>query len=237
MNRSNQDTSDRRLFARLRSGLKPKTRDRQKSPSAIPAIATTSASRASQTPPPASEVPDTPEPIVQGPETNDSREEDSFSMPNEAVPALSATSSTLPIAIPATAQPDDSRDRERTEKRYTDAVEELQKSIKLQRKNWKPFAIPTFKSFANVTDPIPQLQKDIESTLNARADSFKDPGLWSTTKRVTEKIFTAITPLAKNVLVVAKEGSNVSHFRKILLIPDSRIKPIWPVVRWVIAFN
>jgi len=209
MNRSNQDTSDRRLFARLRSGLKPKTRDRQKSPSAIPAIATTPASPASQTPPPASEVPDTPEPIVQGPEANDSREEDSFSMPNEAVPALSATSSTLPIAIPAIAQPDDSRDRERTEKRYTDAVEELQKSIKLQRKNWKPFAIPTFKSFANVTDPIPQLQKDIESTLNARADSFKDPGLWSTTKRVTEKIFTAITPLAKNVLVVAKEGSNV----------------------------
>jgi hypothetical protein len=111
-------------------------------------------------------------------------------------------------AIPET-QVDPSGDRERTEKRYRKAVEQLHKSVKLPRKNWEAFEIPDFKNLADVINPIPQLQEDIKKTLDARASSFKDPRFWSTSKRVAEKIFTAITPFAINFLSVANEGSAV----------------------------
>jgi hypothetical protein len=111
-------------------------------------------------------------------------------------------------ATPA-AQLDPSGDRERTEKRYCQAVELLQTSVKLPWKNWEAFEIPEFKNLADVINPIPQLQEDIKKTLEARASSFKDPRFWSTSKRVAERIFTAITIFAINFLSVANEGSAV----------------------------
>jgi hypothetical protein len=104
---------------------------------------------------------------------------------------------------------DPSGDREKTEKRYCEAVELLQSSVKVPQKNWEAFEIPEFKNLADVIHPIPQLQEDIKKTLDARASSFNDPRFWSTSKRVAERIFTAITPFAINFLSVANEGSAV----------------------------
>src|SRR5271155_618375 len=118
------------------------------------------------------------------------------------LPSPTATVSATPAA-----QLDPSGDRERTEKRYQEAVELLQNSVKLPRKNWEAFEIPEFKNLADVINPIPQLQEDIKNTLDARASSFKDPHFWSTSKRVAERIFMAITPFAINFLSVANEGS------------------------------
>jgi hypothetical protein len=212
MDRSN----NRRLFGMLRSERKAKTRAAQKSPAVIPGIAesipTSSTHPSSTSSPPAShtsKVIETLDGVPQALEATDTRDEETLPSSSNFVPALVATSSAPSIGAHRL---DDASDRERTEKRYRKAVEQLQKSIKLPRKNWEAFAIPDFKDFADVTNPIPQLQDDIKKTLDARAESFKDPGLWSTTKRVTEKIFTAITPLAKNVLLVAKAGSNVYAF-------------------------
>src|SRR5271155_3926972 len=123
-----------------------------------------------------------------------------------AVPPLTEHATVTVSATPA-AQLDPSGDRERTEKRYQEAVELLQNSVKLPRKNWEAFEIPEFKNLADVINPIPQLQEDIKNTLDARASSFKDPHFWSTSKRVAERIFMAITPFAINFLSVANEGS------------------------------
>src|SRR5271170_4167528 len=138
--------------------------------------------------------------------------------PPKAQTAISPSAETVTIAsvatsptatLSATPQLDRSGDRERTETRYRKAVEELQKSVKLPRKNWEGFEIPKLKTLADVINPVPQLQEDIKKTLDARASSFNDPGFWATSKRVTEKIFTAVTPFAINFLSVANEGSAV----------------------------
>jgi hypothetical protein len=111
--------------------------------------------------------------------------------------------------LPRAAEPNPSIDRERTERRYEKAVEKLTKAITLPRKNWEAFEIPDFKNLADVTDPIRQLQDDIAKTLDARNNAFKDPSFWSKTKRVTEGVFTTISPFVKNILLVSKEGSSV----------------------------
>jgi len=118
-------------------------------------------------------------------------------------------SPTATVSATPGAQIDPSGDRERTEKRYREAVEHLHNSVKLPRKNWEAFEIPELKHLADVINPIPQLQEDIKKTLDARASSFKDPHFWSTSKRVAERIFMAITPFAINFLSVANEGSAV----------------------------
>jgi len=210
MDRSSHGKGDRKLFGMLRSGGKSKTRSVQKAITAVPGIAESIPATGTDPAVTSStchiaEVDQTPDAAPQAIETG---EETSLSS------LLKISPSPLPAAVlspPSTAAAGlgVSGDRERTEKRYKDAVDQLQRSIKLPRKNWEAFAIPDFKDFPDVTNPIPQLQVDIEKTMNARAASIRDPGFWSTTKRVTERIFTAITPLAKNVLFVAKEGSNV----------------------------
>ena len=199
MDQTNEGTGSRRRFARLRTALKPKTRDRQKAPVAVPGIA--------GPPTPASILPSssTNLPAIQAPEvTEDSEGVNTGS--SDIVSDEIVAGSKPPPPVDRT---DLSGDREKTEIRYREAMEQLKKSVKLPRKNWETFDIPDFKNLADVNNPIPQLQEDIKKTLDAKKKAFKDPSFWSKSKRVTETIFTAITPFAKNVLHVAKEGSNV----------------------------
>ena len=98
-------------------------------------------------------------------------------------------------------------DRERTERRYKEAVEQLEKSLNIPTGSWKTFEIPDFKDAADMTDPISQLRQEIKKTLDRR--TFKDPSFSSKSKHITERIFTALSPFAKNVLSVLKQGSAV----------------------------
>jgi hypothetical protein len=132
-------------------------------------------------------------------------------------------------------------DREKTERRYNEAVEKLKASIKHPPKKWSHFEIPSDKDFADLNNLIPVLQEDIDKTqeeihktLDAWKTSFKDLNLWSKSKYIIERIFTAIKPLAKNVLVVARGGSNVSPVKIYTFdVADSRLKPIRLVVWWI----
>src|SRR5437773_8229971 len=51
-----------------------------------------------------------------------------------------------PSATNTQTQPDLYGDRERTERRYKEAVEQLEKSLKLPTRHWKTFEIPDFKA-------------------------------------------------------------------------------------------
>ena len=73
--------------------------------------------------------------------------------------------------------------------------------------SWKTFEIPDFKDAADMTDPISQLRQEIKKTLDRR--TFKDPSFSTKSKHITERIFTALSPFAKNVLSVLKQGSAV----------------------------
>ena len=58
-------------------------------------------------------------------------------------------------------------------------------------------------------DPISGLRKRIKKTLDARAEAITHKTISARSKRWIEEIFTAIGPFAKNVLLVAKDGTNV----------------------------
>ena len=147
-------------------------------------------------------------------------------------------SRSMPISVPPVALVDLSGDNERTEKRYREAVEELKKSVKLPRKNWEAFDVPDFNNLTYVTNPILQLQEDIKKTLEARQASFQDKSFWAMRRRQAEKVFTAISPLTKNVLSVAKEGSNVFLFKVVTHADeDIYIKSVWLVIWWASTFD
>jgi hypothetical protein len=226
MDQTNEGTGVRRIFGRLRATLKPKTRDRQEAPVAVPGIAEPTTS-ASVLPSSSSNLPASqPLEVTEDSEGVNTGSSDIVSDEIAAPP-------------PPADRTDLSGDRETTEKRYREAVEQLKKSVKLPRKNWEAFDIPDFKNLCDVNNPIPQLQEDIKKTLDAKKEAFNDPSFWSKSKRVTETIFTAITPFAKNVLLVAKEGSNVFPVAKKLCtdLVDCRFKSIRLVMWWIAPFN
>jgi len=228
MDRNNQDNKDRSGFARLSTALKVKMRSRQKAPVPIPKIA--EPAKGAPILPPSS----TTLPADQAPEDSEGVNTGSSDIVSDGVAAIS----TSPPAPAPVARADHASDRENTENRYREAVKQLKKSVKLPRKNWETFDIPDFKNLADVNNPIPQLQEDIKKTLDAKKDAFEDPSFWSKSKRVTEKIFTAITPFAKNVLLVAKEGSNVFSVEKLLTdLVGFGAESIWLALWWIAPFN
>jgi hypothetical protein len=219
------------LFAKLSGALKPRIRKRRSAQPAIPSrtepatlIVASSIPTSSTTALPATQTPEVAADVSEG-----------VNMMNSAVaPDSLPCSANQQTALPL----DPSGDREKTEGRYKEAVEQLKKSVKLPRKNWETFEIPDFKNLVDVTDLIPQLQEDIKKTLDARKDAFKDQNFWSKSKRITEGIFIAISPFAKNFLFVAKQGSNVfpveDFFTDLVAVPAKSIRPaMW----WTTPFD
>jgi hypothetical protein len=103
-----------------------------------------------------------------------------------------------------------SGDRKRTEKRYEKAIQQLEASLRLKFRgaNWQPFEIPTFNDIIE-KDPFPQIRMDVEKMLDTREESIKDRSFWSKSKNIMGNIFTSTSPIAKNLLTIAKEGSSV----------------------------
>ena len=218
-------------FARLSSALKPRRRERQSTHIAIPAltepvtlIGTSSIATSSTATPPATQTLAVAADVSEGVNMMNS------GVAHDGLPRSASQQTAVQL--------DRSGDRERTERRYKEAVEQLKKSVKLPRENWETFDIPDFKNLADVTDPIPQLQDDIKKTLDARKDAFKDQSFWSKSKRITEGIFTAISPFAKNFLFVAKEGSSVlpveDFFTDLVVVS---VKSVWPFMWWTTPFD
>jgi hypothetical protein len=106
--------------------------------------------------------------------------------------------------------PNVSGDRKRTEKRYEKAVQQLEASLRLKFRgaNWQTFEVPRFNDIIE-KDPFPQIRTDIEKMLDTREESIKDQSFWSKSKNIMGNIFTATSPIAKNLLTIAKEGSSV----------------------------
>ena len=81
-------------------------------------------------------------------------------------------------------------------------------NLKFRGPDWPTFEIPKFD---NITDKenLLQMREDVEKFLNAREESIKDPNFWSKSKKKLRNIFTATSPIAKNLLQIAKQGSAV----------------------------
>jgi len=92
-------------------------------------------------------------------------------------------------------------DRERTEKRHTEATNRLEEALTLRNIKWETFHIPDLR-FTN-SESFPKLQQEIEKMLNAPKIPITDQTHWSKIKDMMERMFTAISPFSKHFLTVA----------------------------------
>jgi hypothetical protein len=98
-------------------------------------------------------------------------------------------------------------DKDRTQFRYKASVQKFQDALRSRKSLSNNLEIPNFETFGD--DPIPTLQQQVKTMLNARQRTMKNSHLWSKGKIMMEKIFTAMSPLAKNLLMIGKETAAV----------------------------
>ena len=99
-------------------------------------------------------------------------------------------------------------DRNGTEKRYKEAVEQLKNILAMNSTN---FEIPNFEALGH-SGSIKQLQEELArvlETTHVHENALKDMNLLSKSKRLVEKIVMAVTPFFTNTLQILKEGSSV----------------------------
>jgi hypothetical protein len=104
-------------------------------------------------------------------------------------------------------KPIDFGDRERTKARYEKAANKLKKSLSHCGENWGLFDIPEFNDIAD--NALLQIEETVENMLTAREKSMKNSEFWSKKKHAIQRIFTMVSPFAKNLLQIAKQGSSV----------------------------
>ena len=124
--------------------------------------------------------------------------------------SILTTAVTDPISLEPLQQ-DRFGDTRRTEIRYDKAVRNLKEALALPHSDWEVFQPPAFEDITNY-DSLAQLQADVTRVLDTRQATCASPQnrkLWSLGKRAIERSFVAISPVAKNVLQILKEGSSV----------------------------
>jgi hypothetical protein len=108
-------------------------------------------------------------------------------------------------------------DRGRTQLRYKASVIKLESVLRARKLSWKTFEVPKLE--VSQGDVIPQLQEQIKRMLDLRQQSGGNNDIWSKVKVMMERTFTALSPLAKNLLIVAKGASSVRPpFQNTLII-------------------
>lgn len=102
---------------------------------------------------------------------------------------------------------DSSGDRQRTEERYNAAISSLKETLEQRPANWGTVKLPEFEGLLEGQD-ISALQHAIEKRLGPRERS-PNQSIWEKGKRLIEQVFVVLSPLAQNLLVIAKEGQAV----------------------------
>jgi hypothetical protein len=90
-------------------------------------------------------------------------------------------------------------------------VMQLKESLNFRRVDWEAFEIPKLEDIADI-DPAPELLKEIDKLLEVRKSTIESQDWWSKGRRIIKNAFKAISPLAKNILQIAKEGQSVRYY-------------------------
>jgi len=99
-------------------------------------------------------------------------------------------------------------DRKRAEERYTDAYQLLKKATERNSQVWGRFEFDDLQGEpAKFDDAL--FKSQIHKALDSRQRALKDYSLGSQAKRLIESIYTALSPLAKNFLMVATNAQSV----------------------------
>jgi hypothetical protein len=114
-------------------------------------------------------------------------------------------------------------DKERTVRRYIEATKLLEGVVKGQEGRWKVFDFPELKGEPDEFNDA--LFKDkLNLAMEAKRNAIKNQTAWDKCKHIVQCSCTALSPFAKNFLLIAKEGSSVRTISTILsLIPFSSL--------------
>ena len=102
----------------------------------------------------------------------------------------------------------DYNDRQQVEKRYNEAVNQLREAIKIRKGSWGSFDLEGIIDEPERHDDS-LFKNKINAVLMSREASVKDKNGWSKFKYAVECIFTAFSPLVKNVLLATKDAQSV----------------------------
>ena len=105
------------------------------------------------------------------------------------------------------AKEDISGDRKRTEEKYLAAVSLLQQAIKQRSTGWEVLNLPKFDDVVEGQD-LPTLRHVIEKKLKP-IENPGNPTVWRKGRKLMEQAFVVLSPFAKNLLLIAKEGQSV----------------------------
>ena len=98
-------------------------------------------------------------------------------------------------------------DRERTEKRFRAAVSELKAALALRPKHWATSDELELNDVLENEDTS-SLQELIELRLNRK---HENQSTWGKGRILFQQVFSALFPIARNVLLIAKEAQAVCH--------------------------
>ena len=105
----------------------------------------------------------------------------------------------------------DYNDRQRVEKRYKKAADELREAIKIRKGSWASFDLEELGDGHEGLDDS-QFKNMINGVLVSRETSIKDRKGWSKFMNAVECVFTALSPATKNLLNATKDAQSVIPF-------------------------
>jgi hypothetical protein len=102
---------------------------------------------------------------------------------------------------------DDFGDRERTEARYKRSVKKFEEAVRSRQASEKYLKVPAFESSEGSS--IATLQEQITEMLSTHCQkTCKENNVVAKGKALMEKMFTALSPLAKNLLKIANDATS-----------------------------
>jgi hypothetical protein len=101
-----------------------------------------------------------------------------------------------------------SKDRQRAESLYVEAAKLLSEAVKGRGGQWGAFDFPELAGEPEGFDDS-QFREKINTALEAQKNTIKDRTAWENCRRTVQRLFTASSPLAKNFLTIAQQGSSV----------------------------
>jgi hypothetical protein len=123
-------------------------------------------------------------------------------------PAKEITSiSSRPVSVPPLNPQNASGDLRRTLLRYDVALGNFEKALQSREVRWKSTNISKYYELGG--DPAKCLNEQIEEMLELPQLEVENKDFWKKGKATMEKLFTTLSPLAKNLLGIAKTASSV----------------------------
>ena len=104
----------------------------------------------------------------------------------------------------------ESPDGQRSKARYLEALSLLEDAVKGREARWGTFDFPQLKG--ELDDLSPSQFKESINTVIERNAPLKNTTTWAKCEYALQCCFTAFGPLAKNFLMIAKEGQAVGSF-------------------------